>query len=238
MQLVASAIQSLLPALIAPPHVPDRSPLTVRMAIAIHQNTWAALHMSSAFLQATDQSERMQLMWPAEDAEDEAFDELLRLPCGSREGAASMLAHLEWYASVVSSHPKRRKLTGSDGALVRVRMADMRLVLGLEAPTSPAPVLAAIEAHRAAWQVYTAAPRRNVIGFDAWWAFSVAADAAADAVLEMPCGDRHGAKALDAHAQWYAEELAKADDDLTDGFDYALRRLQARQADLSLLLQD
>ena len=36
--------------------------------------------MSTVFLEATGQSDRMQLMWPAEDAEDEAFDELLRLP--------------------------------------------------------------------------------------------------------------------------------------------------------------
>lgn len=80
-----------------------------------------------------------------------------------------------------------------------------------------------------------AAPGRDVIDLDAWWAVSVVADAAADLVLATPCGDRDDADALVAHVRWYVAELAKADDDLTDGLDYTARRLQARQEDLSLL---
>jgi hypothetical protein len=223
----------LAPAIL--PDAPDRSPLAVRIALAIHRNTWVALDMTTAFLHATDQSERLQWVWPPEDAEDEAFDEITRLSCGSREGAAAMLAHLEWYLEAHPSHPKQPVLSPAEATLVRVRMADMRLLLGHAAPTSPAPILSGIEVHRAAWLAFVAVPGRDVIGREAWRALDVASDAAADAVLEMPCGDKQGAAALVAHTRWYAEELAKADDSLTDGLGYALRPLQARQVDLSLL---
>ncbi|TXM69972.1 hypothetical protein [Methylobacterium sp. WL120] len=207
------------------------------MALAIHRNTWATLLMGSAYFQASNQPERMKLKWPAEEAEDEAFDEVSCLPCGSREGAAAMLAHLEWYLDAVSAHPTRHRLAPSDVTLARVRMSDMRLVLGDVAPVSSAPILAAIEAHRAAWLAYLAAPGRDVLGFDAWWALRLPPDAAADTVLATPCGDRHGAAALVAHVRWYAEELELADENMTGGLDYAARRLQARGADLSLLLR-
>jgi hypothetical protein len=158
--------------------------------------------MGSAYLHATNQPDRMKQTWPAEEAEDEAFDEVCCLPCGSREGATAMLAHLEWYLDAVSSHPTRPRLAASDVTLARVRMSDMRLVLGDVAPASSASIMAAIQAHRVAWLAFVAAPGQDVIGFDAWWELSLVPDEAADTVLATPCGDRHGAAALVAHVRW------------------------------------
>lgn len=205
-------------------------------AIAHHRQAWDGLQAASAFLDATGRADRKAFMWPASDAECEALCDLLEVPCANRDDAAALLAHLRWYLTVASTHPKRGVAPGKNLAAVSARMADLRLILGDAAPVPPAPILEAVEANRTAWLALKAASAAGETGTDRWHDLQGTAQGTLDALTEVSCGNRKGAKALMAHALWYAAELAAADEDTVEWLEGDAKRLAARCGDLAVWL--
>lgn len=219
-------------------------PSPMQFAIALHRRTWQALQASAAFLQASGKTaERMNVAWPAEDAEDEALTDLLMLSCRDRADAKTLLQHLTWYLGVRPQHPKRPALSQGDATLIALRIQGLGLILGKAAAGAapvpePGAMAGLIAAHRVAWSAFIAAPSREECEREDWWSLRLAADEAACAVLGGPCADRAEVAALVEHARWYAAELAAADEDRTDTLDFDAKNLAARAGDLAVYLGD
>lgn len=205
-------------------------------AIVHHRMAWDSLLAASAFLDATGRADRKDFMWPASDAECEALCELLEVPCASREDAAAMMAHLRWYLAVAPKHPKQGTLPDKNLVAASARASDLRLILGDAAPMPSEALLEAVEANQAAWLALKGASAAGEASSDRWHELQGAAQATLDALTEVPCGNRKGAKALMAHALWYAAELAAADEDTAEWLEGDAKRLAARCGDLAVWL--
>lgn len=90
-------------------------------------------------------------------------------------------------------------------------------------PTTPDPILAAIERHRAAFDAFRDAPS---------FATSDDYDAATDALVVTPCETRFGALALLIYLRWWLDEEAA----FAAGHQPAYAVASARLADLKLFL--
>lgn len=215
-------------------------PSPAQSVIALHRACWRALQASAESLKARGEWEwRSELMWPAEDAEDEAVMDLLMTSCRDRADAEAMLSHLMWYLQVRPQHPKRPAMSGADAALIAVRLRDLSMILGRSvagaAPAAlPGAIAVFIAEHRAAWSAYLAE-------FDVWeksedryFALKDAAGESSEVVSRAPCADRAEAAAFVAHVAWYRAELEAAGDSLADGFTTEAQEMRARAGDLAV----
>ncbi|GJE27222.1 hypothetical protein LKMONMHP_2079 [Methylobacterium organophilum] len=181
-------------------------------------------------------------MWPAADAEDEAFTDITMLSCGSPTDARALLAHFNWYRAARPQHPKPPEMSQGDAAIAAVRAADLALMLGEDGAgqvSPPAGGLAALlDAHRTAWAAYAEASGSEVIDRDAHEVLDNAASAAADAVLTAACSDKAEGATLAQHAAWYWSALEAAGKRRADSFEYDAKQLRARAGDWAMLLRD
>ncbi|MCE4224916.1 hypothetical protein HCU64_14225 [Methylobacterium sp. C25] len=229
----AARLDAFAPWLISPEQGPAWAgglslPSPIYLAIRAHHLCWEALCASSAAFDAAGETEWKQQDWGARDAESQAAWIVLKTPCGSREGAAALVEHLEWYLAADTQHP------GGDGPdsveANSARLADLRMLLGAGPETAEGPMLAAIEANRSAWSALLAAAAERG---DARWEAEGEARSTAYEIKETSCGSRAGAAALREHLEVYLPALAARELDGAAGFEGALA---ARLADLRMLL--
>lgn len=212
-------------------------PSPLQFAVAVHCRSWQTLQASNALLDAIDRPDRKKVMWPAEDAESEAEDDVMLVACRDLKDAAALLTHLRWYLEVRPQRPIRPELNPRTTDLIAARMADLSFMLGEAGWRAGGGDLAATLAeHRRAWSTYLATPDPEVTGWDVHHALTGAVDAAVSAVLAMPCANLADGAALVSHAQWYSAELEAAGEDLTDGFTYEVQHLRARAGDWAMFL--
>ena len=190
----------------------------IHLAIAAHRIAWEGLQASTAFFDATGQEHRMKLVWPAQDAEVEAMADILGTSCGSPDGAEAVVSHLQWYLAPCSVRAAQAEPPQVRD--IRARIADLLLLLGRRAPGSSAPIRAAIEAHRAAWDACRTAPGTGEGWDEVGWSLQSAVQEASGALREVPCGNRAGAQALLQHLRGFTAELEAADPELREAVEY------------------
>jgi hypothetical protein len=215
-----------------PSHANSATP--VHLAIAAHHIAWEGLRVSEAFLDASGQEYRKKLMWPAKEAEGEAAGDLLYTACGTRDGAEALVAHLQWYLAPRPGLSEHFEPSFADD--LRARTADLLVLLGKKAPSSSSPIRAAIAEHRAAWEALWAAPPKEEGWDEAWWSVLCEARGRTGALLEVPCGNRAGARVLLKHLRVFLAELAEASEEVQDGGSFYQSATEARLADLAMLL--
>lgn len=206
----------------------------VHLAILAHRIAWEGLRVSETFLDASGQEYRKKLMWPAQEAEGEAAGDLLRTACRNRDEAAALAAHLQWYLAPrpgLSEH-----FDPSFAADLRVRTADLLMLLGKKAPSSSSSIRAAIAEHRAAWDALRTAPPKADGWDEAWWSVLCEARGTTGALLEVACGNRAGARVLLKHLRVFLAELSEASEEVQDGGSFYQSATEARMTDVAMLL--
>lgn len=196
-----------------PSHANSATP--VHLAILAHRIAWEGLRVSEAFLDASGQEYRKKLMWPAQEAEGEAAGDLLYTACGSRDGAEALVVHLQWYLASRPGLSEHFEPSFADD--LRVRTADLLMLLGKKAPSSSSQIRAAIAEHRAAWEALRTAPPKADGWDEPWWSVLCEARGTTGALLEVPCESRAGARALLKHLRVFLTELAATSEEVQDG---------------------